>query len=69
MSFGVRYCNVCDYEAENGYDLDAHIWFEHDESAESDSGTEDKLSGKFLCNIRAECFETKKSLMLHKKGK
>ena len=34
-SQGVRYCTVCNYEAEDMYDLDAHTWSEHDDADES----------------------------------
>ena len=30
-SQGVRYCVLCDYEAEDMYDLEAHTWAEHEE--------------------------------------
>ena len=30
-SQGVRYCVICDYEAEDMYDLEAHTWAEHEE--------------------------------------
>ena len=30
-SQGVRYCVICDYEAEDFYDLEAHTWSEHEE--------------------------------------
>ena len=30
-SQGVRYCVLCDYEAEDMYDLEAHTWSEHEE--------------------------------------
>ena len=30
-SQGARYCVLCDYEAEDMYDLEAHTWSEHDE--------------------------------------
>ena len=31
LSFGPRFCNMCDQEAEDGYQLDAHIWTEHED--------------------------------------
>jgi hypothetical protein len=31
-SQGVRYCNICNYEAEGMYDLIAHTWSEHDDA-------------------------------------
>ena len=30
-SQGVRYCMICDYEAEDMYDLEAHHWSEHED--------------------------------------
>lgn len=30
-SQGARYCVICDYEAEDFYDLEAHTWSEHEE--------------------------------------
>jgi hypothetical protein len=30
-SQGVRYCVICDYEAEDMYNLEAHTWAEHEE--------------------------------------
>ena len=35
-SQGVRYCVICDYEAEDMYDLEAHTWFEHVEVSKVD---------------------------------
>ena len=32
LSFGPRYCSKCDFEAEDGYQLDGHFWSEHDDS-------------------------------------
>ena len=31
LSFGPRYCNKCGYEAEDGYQLDGHLWSEHED--------------------------------------
>ena len=31
LSFGPRYCKKCGHEAEDGYQLDAHQWTEHDD--------------------------------------
>ena len=36
MIEGPRYCNKCVYEAEDGYDLDAHTWIGHDDDVEED---------------------------------
>ena len=30
-SQGVRYCVICDFEAEDMYDLEAHHWAEHED--------------------------------------
>ena len=35
-SEGPRYCNKCVYEAEDGYDLDAHTWLGHDDDVQED---------------------------------
>ena len=31
LSFGPRYCKICGHESEDGYQLDAHIWSEHED--------------------------------------
>ena len=31
LSFGPRFCNICDHEAEDGYQLDVHHWTEHED--------------------------------------
>ena len=59
-SQGVRYCTVCNYEAEDMYDLDAHTWSEHDDSDESDHHKFCKF-----CNFDSE---HKRDLMLHIKN-
>ena len=59
LSFGPRYCKVCGFEAEDGYQLDGHFWTEHDEEEESK-----KL---FQCQHCAESFSILKDLMIHKK--
>ena len=58
LSFGPRYCKKCGHEAEDGYQLDAHHWSEHDDS-----------NDQHLINCQQcdECFYTLKDLMLHKK--
>ena len=33
-SEGVRFCKRCDYEAQDRYELDGHIWMEHEEDEE-----------------------------------
>ena len=68
MSEGPRYCVKCDYQAEDGYDLDAHTWSEHEEDASEIDGLTTKSKGKFLeCNFCDNKFQTLKNLMMHKK--
>ena len=59
MSFGPRYCKKCGFEAEDGYQLDGHVWSEH----------EDTESNSLQCQHCDENFSTLKDLMIHKKGK
>ena len=33
MDYGPRYCDKCEFEAADGYELEGHIWSEHDEEA------------------------------------
>ena len=66
MSEGPRYCTKCVYEAEDGYNLDAHTWSEHDD----DDVEEDSLENNkhiISCNICEEIFENVRDLMTHKK--
>ena len=78
-SQGARYCVICDYEAEDMYDLEAHHWSEHEEVDEVDH-TRRKSSETFLayqkpkyeqrsigCNLCDDKFETRDNLMKHKK--
>ena len=48
MSEGPRYCVKCDYQAEDGYDLDAHTWSEHEEDASEIDDLTTKSKGNFL---------------------
>ena len=57
MSAGPRFCKKCDYQAEDGYDLDGHFWSEHD----------DEESAAFNCKFCEESFTSLNNLMLHKK--
>ena len=57
LSHGERYCSKCEYQAENGYDMEGHKWGEHDE--------EDLES--LRCNTCDQTFSTLKDLMYHKK--
>ena len=57
LSFGPRYCEKCGHEAEDGYQLDAHYWTEHD-------GNDPNF---FHCQQCDASFTTLKDLMAHKK--
>ena len=59
MSFGPRYCIKCGYEAEDGYQLDGHIWSEH----------EDTDVNSLHCQHCDQIFSSLKDLMTHKKMK
>ena len=58
-SEGVRDCNRCDYQAEDRYDLDGHLWSEHEEDED----------GHILCKFCCEKFANEANLMKHKKIK
>ena len=58
-SQGVRYCTICNYEAEDMYDLDAHTWSEHDDGDESDHH-------KF-CKFCDDGYDNLRDLMIHNK--
>ena len=58
-SEGVRYCRRCDYEAQDRYELDGHIWTEHEEDEE----------GHVTCKFCSEKFATIANMMMHKKIK
>ena len=57
MDYGPRYCDKCEYEAADGYELDGHIWSEHDEEA----------TESFACQFCGKNFSSLKDLMSHKK--
>ena len=57
LSVGPRYCNKCEYKAEDGYDLDGHYWSEHDKDE------------CFPCKFCDEEFPFLNELMMHKKLK
>ena len=59
LSFGPRYCNICGHEAEDGYQLDGHLWSEHED--------EDDLK-LFVCQYCDQSFSNLKNLMTHKKS-
>ena len=52
-------CKRCDYQAEDGYDLDGHKWSEHEEDED----------GSILCKFCDETFANVGNLMKHKKLK
>ena len=59
MSIGPRYCNRCDFEAADGYELDGHVWSEHD----------DQDDEQISCRYCTEMFTEVKDLMVHTKVK
>ena len=59
ISEGARDCRRCDYLAEDKYDLDGHIWMEHEEDED----------GQILCKFCCEKFANIANLMKHKKIK
>ena len=61
LSFGPRFCNMCDQEAEDGYQLDAHIWTEHED--------DDQSTYIFHCVQCDKKCKMLKDLMTHKKKK
>ena len=62
MSEGPRYCDKCDYQAEDGYDLDAHSWSEHEEDASEIAGHTTKCKAKALeCIFCDKKFQTLKT--------
>ena len=77
-SQGVRYCVICDYEAEDMYDLEAHTWSEHEEvsivdhnrrSLEVDDKAEEPSvqQNAFSCEFCENIFTGLRDLMKHKK--
>ena len=54
-----RICKLCDYEAEDKYDLDNHTWTEHEEPENE----------PIVCNSCDKTFASLKQLMHHKKIK
>ena len=55
-----RNCELCEYEAENMYDFDAHTWELHMSSAEDGPN-------HIPCTFCDETFENNRDLMNHKK--
>ena len=58
-SEGIRDCRRCEYQAEDKYDLDGHIWTEHEEDED----------GEIKCKFCDERFANVANLMKHKKVK
>ena len=58
-SDGVRYFKRCDYEAQDRYELDGHIWTEHEEDED----------GPITCKLCGEIFASIANMMIHKKIK
>ena len=58
-SIGIRDCRRCEYQAEDKYDLDGHIWTEHEEDED----------GKITCKFCDQIFANVANLMKHKKVK
>ena len=59
MAAGPRYCKKCEFEAAYGYELDGHVWSEHDE---------DDVE-QIECQFCDQIFSELKDLMAHKKVK
>ena len=57
LSFGPRFCKKCDFEAEDGYQLDGHFWTEHDDEEEE----------LLQCQHCDKTFSIMNDLMVHKK--
>ena len=57
LDYGPRYCDKCEFEAADGYELEGHIWSEHDEEA----------AKSFACQFCGQNFSSLKDLMSHKK--
>ena len=53
-SQGVRYCVICDYEAEDMYDLEGHHWAEHEDVEVVDHNRR-SLEGKDNKNESVKC--------------
>ena len=74
MSFGPRYCEQCNYEADDGYHLDMHTYAEHEQDIDSIEIDEESFqsvdeNNSLKCQFCDERFNAKKDLMLHKKLK
>ena len=63
-SQGARYCVLCDYEAEDMYDLEAHTWSEHDE-VEQVNHKGRSLDEGFLCKLCPKWFQREIELKAH----
>ena len=58
-SHGFRVSNRCDYEAEDRYELDGHLWYGHEEDDD----------GHVFCKFCNEKFVNIPNMMMHKKIK
>ena len=56
-SQGFQVCNRCDYEEEDRYELDGHLWYEHEEDE----------NGDVFCKFCDEKFANIQNMMMHKK--
>lgn len=59
MEAGPRYCNKCEFEAADGYELDAHVWSEHDD--------DEIVDESIVCQYCDQSFSELKYFMAHKK--
>ena len=55
-SQGFRVCNRCDYNAEDRYELDGHLWYGHEEDED----------GHVFCKFCDERFANIPNMMMHK---
>ena len=60
-SQGVRYCVICDYEAEDMYDLEGHHWAEHEDVDVVDHDRR-SLEGKDSKNESVKCANIHQSI-------
>ena len=56
---GFRVYNRCDYEAEDIYELDGHLWYGHEEDED----------GQLFCKFRDEKFANIPNMMMREKMK
>ena len=60
-SQGVRYCVICEYEAEDMYDLEAHTWSEHEDVDKVDH-TRRSLEERDINKESVECINIQQRL-------